>query len=178
MILNYTNHDMSGVTRSLELLPHSYQELDVRVEIYEDADQYLSKNLLRHRLFRSKEEQQMWETHLSTAKAFYSPDENRIYLFADKYPSIERTESPTRLLMVASLYHEMRHAFQHEHEPDFMKVDYIDPNQEGYATQPSEEDAESFAQNCMTMFHQELSDIHKTDFEWAYEGKGNLLIDF
>lgn len=175
VIRNYTDMDSDGLRETIALLPKSYQKLGVRIEVYEDKEQYMKKNRLRH-LLRPKEERETWERYMDQSKSFYDPEKKRVFIFRDKYPTIEQSEGPTNLLIAASLYHELRHAYQHEYEPEFLDEVYIEPGQDGYSEQMSEEDAELFTQKCMVTFHGQLTEIYDVDITWSYNGEGNLLI--
>jgi hypothetical protein len=111
--------------------------------------------------------------NLNTIKKFkgqgaYAEIDNKIWLFDYNIHKKEELDI-RRLCALATLFHEIRHAWQSKYKPHLFGVQYIDVGQPGYESQPIEVDAESFAARMMMKYQKEISEILGIDFKWSYD---------
>ncbi|MED1863346.1 hypothetical protein P4V41_07740 [Fictibacillus nanhaiensis] len=97
----------------------------------------------------------------------YAEIDNKLWMF--EYNIHKKENSDLRkLCALATLFHEIRHAWQSKYKPHLFEIPYINVGEHGYKSQPIEVDAESFSARMMTKHNKEISEILGIDFKWSY----------
>ncbi|MEC2403318.1 hypothetical protein [Bacillus subtilis] len=151
------------IGKCIQLLHKDYHNLGIRIFVFQNKFQALH-NFLNPlgAPFCLKTIRRIFRKQLVGLNGYQI-----IHIYPFNYPKDLTCYSQTiKLLILETLYHELRHSYQDEFMTCVKDSKYIDGDQPGYFGQKSERDARHFATRMMNKFHDDINDILGIKFKW------------
>lgn len=152
-----TNKLRNQIINCIELLDQEYTSLNFSIVVYESREQLKFDMRKKHILPNDFYSQILYGDKKPVGLTI--PNQKLIHLY--KFNNIYKNKNQEKLELIAALYHEIRHAWQHVNEKflDEEEIGDIDTNKDLYFNLESEKDAYQFQADMVNKHKESITMI-------------------